>query len=79
MWSPRVAKALARLAAPGATLSTWSVARSVRDALSPRASSSSAGQDSGDKREMLVGRFVPRGRARAAPAPVPRGPSDTRW
>ncbi len=32
----------------------------------PPASSSNAGRDSGAKREMLVGRFVPRGRVRAA-------------
>jgi len=71
MWTPRVAKALARLAAPGATLSTWSVARSVRDALSSAGFELERRPGFGDKREMLVGRFVPRGRARAASASVP--------
>ncbi|WP_374562525.1 FAD-dependent 5-carboxymethylaminomethyl-2-thiouridine(34) oxidoreductase MnmC [Ideonella sp.] len=33
MWDARVLRALARLAAPGATAATWSAARSARDAL----------------------------------------------
>src|SRR4029079_13257248 len=33
MWTPELLRHLGRLAAPGATLATWSVAASVRDAL----------------------------------------------
>ena len=33
MWEPRLLRHLGRLAAPGATLATWSVAASVREAL----------------------------------------------
>jgi tRNA 5-methylaminomethyl-2-thiouridine biosynthesis bifunctional protein len=74
MWSPRVAKALARLATPGATLSTWSVARSVRDALSPAGFELERRPGFGAKREMLVGRLVPRGRVRPALASAPGTP-----
>jgi len=62
MWSPRLAKALARLAKPGATLATWSVARSVRDALAAAGFAVERRKGFGAKREMLAGHYEPRGR-----------------
>ncbi|MEP6943105.1 MAG: bifunctional tRNA (5-methylaminomethyl-2-thiouridine)(34)-methyltransferase MnmD/FAD-dependent 5-carboxymethylaminomethyl-2-thiouridine(34) oxidoreductase MnmC [Betaproteobacteria bacterium] len=68
MWSQRVAKSMARLAKPGATLSTWSVARNVRDALSSAGFELERRPGFAAKRDMLAGRFVPRGRSRSARA-----------
>lgn len=72
MWSPRVAKALSRVAKPGATLATWSVARSVRDALAAAGFAVERRKGFGAKREMLVGHYEPRRRmvARASAAMV---------
>ena len=60
MWSAPSMKALARLAKPGATLATWSVARSVRDALAAAGFSVAVRPGFGAKRDMLVGHFAPR-------------------
>jgi tRNA 5-methylaminomethyl-2-thiouridine biosynthesis bifunctional protein len=67
MWEPRVLARLARLAAEGATVATWSSARIVRDALSGAGFEveRQAGFDA--KRDMLVARHAPR--YRAAPPP----------
>jgi len=69
LWSPEVLKAVARLAAPGATAATWSVAASVREGLRAAGFAAEKHRGFARKSEMLVARFVP---ARALrPAPVP--------
>ena len=57
LWSPALCHALARLAKPGATLATWSVAGSVRRALSEAGFMVEKRPGFADKRQMLVGRF----------------------
>jgi len=55
MWSPDVVRELARLAAPDATLATWTVAGGVRSALSDAGFRIEKRPGFGGKREMLVG------------------------
>lgn len=57
LWSPYLCKALARLAASGATLATWSVAGAVREALSAAEFDLEKRPGFAGKRQMLVGRF----------------------
>jgi tRNA 5-methylaminomethyl-2-thiouridine biosynthesis bifunctional protein len=54
MWSPQVMRALSRLAAPGATAATWSVASSVRSALEATGFEVEKRAGFGHKKEMLV-------------------------
>jgi tRNA 5-methylaminomethyl-2-thiouridine biosynthesis bifunctional protein len=63
MWEPRVLKRLGRLAAPDATLATWSTARVVRDALAAADFEIERRAGFDQKREMLVARHAPRHRA----------------
>ena len=56
MWSPEVVRELARLAAPGATLATWTVAGGVRAALADAGFAVEKRAGFAGKREMLVGR-----------------------
>jgi len=58
MWEPRLLRHLGRLAAPGCTLATWSVAVPVRSALEGAGFSVEKQKGFGTKREMLVGRSV---------------------
>lgn len=60
MWSPALLRHLGRLAAPGATLATWSVAASVRDALAGSGFAVEKAKGFGTKKEMLRGNLVPR-------------------
>ena len=60
MWQPQLLRHLGRLAAPGATLATWSVAASVRAALEEAGFAVEKDQGFGGKREMLKGKLVPR-------------------
>lgn len=55
MWSPEVVRELARLAAPGATLATWTVAGGVRAALAGAGFRVEKREGFGRKREMLTG------------------------
>jgi tRNA 5-methylaminomethyl-2-thiouridine biosynthesis bifunctional protein len=55
MWSPEIVRELARIAAPGATLATWTVAGGVRSALSDAGFRIEKRTGFGHKREMLVG------------------------
>jgi tRNA 5-methylaminomethyl-2-thiouridine biosynthesis bifunctional protein len=55
MWSPEVVRELARLAAPGATLATWTVAGGVRTALADAGFRIEKRAGFGAKREMLCG------------------------
>jgi tRNA 5-methylaminomethyl-2-thiouridine biosynthesis bifunctional protein len=57
IWSAGLCRELARLAAPGATLATYTVAGSVRSALSQAGFAVARQPGYGTKREMLVGRF----------------------
>jgi tRNA 5-methylaminomethyl-2-thiouridine biosynthesis bifunctional protein len=57
IWSPEVVRELARLAAPGATLATWTVAGGVRSALGDAGFRVEKREGFGAKREMLAGRF----------------------
>ena len=60
MWSAPTVKALSRVAKPGATLATWSIARGVRDALVACGFVLERRPGFGSKRDMLAGRFAPR-------------------
>jgi len=55
IWSPEVVRELSRLAAPGATLATWTVAGGVRAALSDAGFALEKREGFAGKREMLVG------------------------
>jgi tRNA 5-methylaminomethyl-2-thiouridine biosynthesis bifunctional protein len=55
IWSPEVVREIARLAAPGATLATWTVAGGVRAALSDAGFALEKRPGFAGKREMLVG------------------------
>jgi tRNA 5-methylaminomethyl-2-thiouridine biosynthesis bifunctional protein len=60
MWSPPLLKALARLAAPGATAATYSAAGMVRDGLAAAGFSVQKRAGFGSKRDMLTARYAPR-------------------
>jgi tRNA 5-methylaminomethyl-2-thiouridine biosynthesis bifunctional protein len=60
MWEPRLLRHLGRLAAPGATLATWSVAASVREALQGAGFAVEKDRGFGTKKEMLRGNLIPR-------------------
>lgn len=64
MWSRQTLRALSRLAAPGATAATWSVAASVRSALEETGFAVEKRPGFGAKREMLVASY--RGRSKEA-------------
>jgi tRNA 5-methylaminomethyl-2-thiouridine biosynthesis bifunctional protein len=62
MWSHALMRALSRLAAPGATAATWSVAAEVRKALQETGFAVEKRPGFGGKREMLVARHEKEGR-----------------
>jgi tRNA 5-methylaminomethyl-2-thiouridine biosynthesis bifunctional protein len=68
MWDERVCKALARLAAPGATLATWSAAHPLRERLTSAGFAVRLGHGSGGKRDITLARFAPAFTPRRAPA-----------
>jgi tRNA 5-methylaminomethyl-2-thiouridine biosynthesis bifunctional protein len=74
MWSPQAMRQLARLAAPGATAATWSVAAPVREALRGAGFVAEKRRGFARKSEMLVAQLAPRRRRApvAAPAPAER-------
>ncbi len=57
MWSHQLLRAVSRLAAPGATAATWSVAASVRSALEETGFSAKKLPGFGAKREMLTAAY----------------------
>lgn len=59
LWSPALLKSIARLAAPGATVATWSVAAPVREGLRAAGFVAEKRRGYARKSEMLVARFVP--------------------
>jgi len=60
MWEPRIFKAMARLAAPDATVATWSAARAVRDGLASAGFAIERAAGSDGKRDITRARFAPR-------------------
>ena len=60
MWEPRLFKTMARLAAPGASVATWSAARTVRDGLASAGFDVMRAAGSDGKRDITRGRFAPR-------------------
>lgn len=74
MWTPRLMKALARLARPGATLATYTTARSVRDALAEAGFVITRRPGFGRKRDMLAARYMPRWQPRHVPPLAPEWP-----
>ena len=56
LWSPQVVRELARIAAPGATLATWTVAGGVRAALGDAGFTVEKRPGFASKRELLAGR-----------------------
>jgi tRNA 5-methylaminomethyl-2-thiouridine biosynthesis bifunctional protein len=58
MWSPEIVRELARLAAPRATLATWTVAGGVRTALADAGWHIEKRAGFASKREMLAGRWA---------------------
>jgi tRNA 5-methylaminomethyl-2-thiouridine biosynthesis bifunctional protein len=58
MWSPQLMRSLSRLAAPGATAATWSVAAPVREALEATGFAVEKRPGFGHKRDMLVARHT---------------------
>ena len=57
MWSPELCRSLSRLAAPGATLATWSVAGTVREALAAAEFDLEKRPGFAGKRQMLAGQI----------------------
>lgn len=77
LWDASVLRQTGRLAAPGATAATWSVARSVRDALTSAGFQVEKRPGTGGKWQTTVATFAPRHRApvpagRMAPPTLPR-------
>lgn len=68
MWTPELMQTLARHAAPGATAASWTVARSVRDALRSAGFEVTIGPAVGEKRETLQAAHRPPPRQRRPPA-----------
>jgi tRNA 5-methylaminomethyl-2-thiouridine biosynthesis bifunctional protein len=68
MWDARLFKVMARLAAPEASVATWSAARAVRDGLRSAGFAVAKAPGSGGKRDITRARFAPR----FVPRPSPR-------
>lgn len=68
MWQPRLFKAMARLAAPGATVATWTAARGVREGLAAAGFQVRAAPGAGGKRDITLASFAPAFAPRSAPA-----------
>jgi len=71
LWSPAFCKGLARMASPGATLATWSIAAKLREALSAAEFDPERRPGYARKPEMLVARFRSR-RPERRPLPAER-------
>jgi tRNA 5-methylaminomethyl-2-thiouridine biosynthesis bifunctional protein len=67
MWTPQVLRSISRLAAPGATAATWSVAGPVRHALEQTGFAVEKRPGFGGKREMLVARNTRAGTGASLP------------
>lgn len=76
MWQPRVLKAIGRLAAPHATLATWSAARELRDGLVTAGFEVQRADGIGGKRDITLARYAPRHEARRLPSAAVPGATD---
>ena len=74
LWEAQLLKQLGRLAAPGASAATWSVARGVREGLSAAGFEVCKAPGFAAKGEMSVARFAPRHQPPQAPARVALAP-----
>jgi len=74
MWTPQVMKALARLAKNGATLATYTTARSVRVSLTDSGFAVEKRTGFGRKRTMLSACLAPRRPRKHEPPPAPQWP-----
>jgi tRNA 5-methylaminomethyl-2-thiouridine biosynthesis bifunctional protein len=74
MWQPRLFKAFARLAAPEATLATWTAATAVRDGLRAAGFDVRQAPGRGGKRDITLARYAPAFAPRAAPSRVATAP-----
>lgn len=77
MWEPRLYKAIARLAAPDATVATWSAARAVREGLHAAGFAVRVAPGQGGKRDITLATYAPRATVRtrtgaAGPSTPPR-------
>lgn len=72
IWQPRIFKAIARLAAPDATVATWSAARAVRDGLASAGFAVERDAGSDGKRDITRARFAPRASRHASSAAAMR-------
>lgn len=70
LWEAPLLKALARLARPGATLASWTVARAVRDGLAAGGFEVSLREGFGAKRQMLTAHYAPRFKTRRHDPPM---------
>lgn len=70
MWQPRVFKALARLATPGATVATRTAARAVRDGLTSAGFQVSLSSNQGHQRDLTLATYAPAFTPRRAPSRV---------
>lgn len=75
LWSEEVCRQLARLAAPDATLATWSVAGEVRHNLIQAGFAVDKAPGFGGKRQMLRGRLAAAADALASPPPAETPPA----
>ncbi|MBK6471809.1 MAG: FAD-dependent 5-carboxymethylaminomethyl-2-thiouridine(34) oxidoreductase MnmC [Betaproteobacteria bacterium] len=73
MWQPRVMKALAALAAPGATLATWSAASALRADLATAGFVPRLAPGTGGKREITLADWAPRFTPRRPPSAAVAG------
>jgi tRNA 5-methylaminomethyl-2-thiouridine biosynthesis bifunctional protein len=69
-WDEQVFKGIARLALPGATVATYTVARAVADGLTAAGFEVHKAPGFGGKRDKLVGRYAPRYRMRRYEPPM---------
>ena len=72
MWSPEILARINRIAAPGATVATYTVSSAVRKALTQAGFTCEKLPGFGRKREMLAARFEPRWQVQAPTPPARR-------
>ncbi len=70
MWDARLFKAMARLAAPGASVATWTAARAVREGLRAAGFEVALAPGAHGKRDITRATFAPRFTPRSAPRRV---------
>jgi len=71
LWSSVIFKGMTRLAAPGASLATYTIAASVKQGLTDAGFVVDRSNGYTFKRDMLIGRFIPRFRVRRHEPPAP--------